>query len=316
MINQLKELKQKTEPLTSLDKQLEDAEVLFHLACDENDESALGDVKTEIAQFEGNLKAFTLKQTFTKEEDERNAFFSIQAGAGGTDACDWTSMLLRMYTRYAERKNFKAALLDYQANDEAGIKSAMLHIQGRWAYGYLKGEKGVHRLVRISPFDANARRHTSFAAVYVIPELEKVEADIDEKDLKYDFFHSSGPGGQNVNVTDSAVRITHLPSGLVVSCQNERSQHKNRAMAMKILTVRLYEKKKEEQEELVNKQYGNKTSVSWSNQIRSYTLQPYTLVKDHRTGCEVGNIQAVLDGELESFIEAFLFSSQSVTGKK
>ena len=307
-IEELKESKRCVDPVMSIAKQLEDAELLFQMACEENDFKAIGEVKHDLGPCEQELLALTLKTTFTEPEDERAAFLSIQAGAGGTDACDWAGMLLRMYVRYAERSRFKIILLDEQCEAEGGIKSATLHIQGKWAYGYLKAEKGVHRLVRMSPFDSSGRRHTSFAAVQLVPEMDEIIDEINEDDIKIDFYHSSGPGGQNVNVTDSAVRLTHLPSGIVVCCQSERSQHKNRATAMKVLQARLYQKNKEEQEAKIAKQYGNKASVSWSNQIRSYVLHPYTLVKDHRTNYEVGNINAVLDGGIDPFIEAYLLT--------
>jgi peptide chain release factor 2 len=306
VIGEMKEIKRLVEPLTNIGQQIEDMRILFELACEESDADAFNEVQQNLVRCEQDLVSLRLKATFTAEDDPRNAFLSIQAGAGGTDACDWASMLLRMYTRYAENRGYKTTLLDLQHEEEGGIKSATLQIQGKLAYGYLKSENGVHRLVRISPFDASGRRHTSFAAVHLVPEIADVNIDFNEKDLKIDFYRSSGPGGQNVNTTDSAVRLTHLPSGIVVCCQNERSQHKNRAMAMKVLQARIYQKSLDERQEKIAKQYGNKASVSWSNQIRSYVLQPYTLVKDHRTNFEVGNVAAVLDGEIEPFIEAYL----------
>lgn len=308
VIDEMKDVKHLVDPLTSIDKQMEDLNVLFQLACEEESSDAFAEVQKDMARCEKELVELELKTTFSSVEDNLNVFLSIQAGAGGTDACDWASMLLRMYTRYAENHGYKTTLLDVQHEEEGGIKSASLHVQGKLAYGYLKSENGVHRLVRISPFDSSGRRHTSFAAVHLVPEMEDVDIEVKEKDLKIDFYRSSGPGGQNVNTTDSAVRLTHLPTGIVVCCQNERSQHKNRAMAMKVLQARLYQKIQDEQREKISKQYGNKASVSWSNQIRSYVLQPYTLVKDHRTNFEVGNINAVLDGELEPFIESYLLS--------
>lgn len=307
IIEELKEVKGTVEPLLELKQKFEDAEMLLDLACEENDTAVIDEVAAEVGNIRDQLQAVTLKTTFTQEEDARNAFLSVQAGAGGTDACDWANMLFRMYLRYAERQNFKMEILDQQPEAEGGVKSATLHVQGKWAYGYLKSEKGVHRLIRISPYDASGKRHTSFAAVDVVPEFDDtIDADIDRKDIRIDFYRSSGAGGQHVNVTDSAVRITHYPTGLVVCCQNERSQHKNRAMAMKILQARVYQRRKEEQEENMFRLYGNKSSVSWSNQIRSYFLHPYTLIKDHRTDCETGNAYAVLDGDLQKFIEAYL----------
>ncbi len=234
---------------------------------------------------------------------------SIHAGAGGTEAQDWAQMLLRMYLRWTERRGFKANIVDLLQGEEAGIKSATFTVTGDYAFGYIKAEVGIHRLVRISPFDAGARRHTSFASVFVYPDIEDdVVIEIDEKDLRVDTFRSSGAGGQHVNKTDSAVRITHMPSGIVVQCQNERSQHMNRAMAMKLLKARLYEKEIEEREKEMDKIHASKKQIAWGSQIRSYILQPYQLVKDHRTGKEVGNVNAVLDGDLDGFIEAYLMS--------
>lgn len=239
------------------------------------------------------------------EHDSRNAILSIHAGAGGTESCDWSQMLMRMYTRWAERRKYFIKVLDLLLGEEAGIRNVTLLIEGDYAYGYLKAEKGVHRLVRISPFDANKRRHTSFALVEVLPEIEDVEVEIDVKDLKVDTFRASGPGGQYVNVTDSAVRITHLPTGIVVACQNERSQHKNRAIALKILRSKLYDLEKKKQKEKIE-QLRVKGDIGWGYQIRSYVLHPYTVVKDHRTGLEISNAQAVLDGEIDEFIIKYL----------
>jgi peptide chain release factor 2 len=243
------------------------------------------------------------------ENDFNNAIVNIHAGAGGTEAQDWADMLLRMYLRWAEKRGFKADIFDMLQGEEAGIKSATFTVNGDYAFGYLKAEVGIHRLVRISPYDANARRHTSFASVFVYPDIEdEVVIEIDDKDLRVDTFRSSGAGGQHVNKTESAVRITHLPSGIVVQCQNERSQHMNRAMAMKLLKARLYEKELEEREKEMDKIHASKKKIAWGSQIRSYILQPYQLVKDHRTGKEVGNVDAVLDGDLDGFIEAYLIS--------
>jgi peptide chain release factor 2 len=239
--------------------------------------------------------------------DKNNAILSINAGAGGTESCDWASMLLRMYTRWAEEKKFNVTMVDMLHGEEAGIKNVMLNIEGEMAHGLLKSEKGVHRLVRISPFDANKRRHTSFASVDVIPEVEdEVEIEIAQDDLRIDIFRSSGPGGQSVNTTDSAVRITHLPTGIVVQCQNERSQLQNRTMAMKILRARLYEKRMKEQEERLEKERGQKQKIEWGSQIRSYVMHPYSMVKDHRTDAETGNVAKVMDGDINMFIDAFL----------
>jgi peptide chain release factor 2 len=243
------------------------------------------------------------------ENDFNNAIVSIHAGAGGTEAQDWSEMMLRMYLRWAEKRGFKTELVDILQGEEAGVKSVTFIVNGDYAYGYLKAEIGIHRLVRISPFDANARRHTSFASLFVYPDIEDdVVIEIDDKDLRVDTFRASGAGGQHVNKTDSAVRITHLPSGIVVQCQNERSQHMNRATAMKLLKARLYEKEMEEREKELDKINASKKQIAWGSQIRSYILQPYQMVKDHRTGKEMGNVDAVLDGELDGFIEAYLMS--------
>jgi peptide chain release factor 2 len=241
------------------------------------------------------------------EQDPLNAIMSIHAGAGGTEAQDWAEMLLRMYMRWAEGKGYTATIIDYLPGDEAGIKSVSITIEGEYAYGFAKAEIGIHRLVRISPFDAGSRRHTSFASVFVYPEVnEEIVIDIDEKDLRIDTYRSTGAGGQHVNKTDSAVRITHLPTGIVVQCQNERSQHKNKAMAMKYLKSRLYERKLQEQNAKADELNKTKKDIAWGSQIRSYVLHPYKMVKDHRTNLEVGNVDRVLDGGIDGFIEAYL----------
>ena len=241
------------------------------------------------------------------EDDERNAILTVHPGAGGTESQDWAEILLRMYLRWCERRGFEKEIVEYQAGEEAGVKSATVTVSGDYAYGYLNAESGVHRLVRISPFDAARRRHTSFASVFVLPEVdESIEIEIDEKDLRIDTYRSSGAGGQHVNVTDSAVRITHLPTGIVVTCQNERSQHKNRATAMKILRARLYEHARREREEKMAAIEGAKKEIAWGSQIRSYVLHPYRMVKDHRTGVEIGDVDRVLDGDLDGLIEAEL----------
>ncbi len=307
VIESLKTAKQIVDPILTLSHQWEEMQILFELATEENDTQSLQNIVQNLEPFQAKLHSFILKNKFVDPDDFKNAFLSLQSGTGGTDACDWTYMLFRMYTKYANRQDFKVEILDYQAEEEGGIKNATLHIQGPWAYGFLKAERGVHRLVRISPFDASGRRHTSFAAVDVLPESEEEpDLEITEKDLRIDYYRSSGAGGQHVNVTDSAVRITHLPTGIVVCCQNERSQHKNRAIAMKILQARLLQKKKQEQQAAIAERYDAKGQVSWSNQIRSYFLHPYTLIKDHRTNYETGNAQPVLDGAIDGFIEAYL----------
>jgi peptide chain release factor 2 len=261
----------------------------------------------QLEEITKSLDSLELQSLLGDEEDIRNAIVSINPGAGGTESQDWAQMLLRMYLRWAERRGYVTEMLDHQYGEEAGIKGATFAVEGPYAYGYLKAESGVHRLVRISPYDASSRRHTSFASVFALPEVEEeMDLEIDEKDLRIDTFRSSGAGGQHVNVTDSAVRITHIPSGIVVSCQNERSQHKNKAIAMRILRARLYEVKKREKEEEMARLQDEKKEIAWGNQIRSYVLQPYRMAKDHRTEYEVGNVDAVLDGDLDGFIQAYL----------
>jgi peptide chain release factor 2 len=273
----------------------------------EGEEEAEIDLVALLAELRKMAAAKELAILFTGEHDRSNAFLTIHPGAGGTESQDWAQMLLRMYTRWVERKGFTFKYIDYQAGDEAGIKSTTLLVEGEFAYGLLSAEAGVHRLVRISPFDAGARRHTSFCAVFVSPELDDaIEVDINEDDLRIDTYRSSGAGGQHVNVTDSAVRITHLPSGLVVSCQNERSQHKNKSMAMKVLRARLFELELEKQQARLDKIQGEKKDIAWGSQIRSYVLHPYRMIKDHRTDFEVGNVDPVLDGDLDEFINNFL----------
>jgi peptide chain release factor 2 len=272
-----------------------------------DDNSILNEVTREIIDLENKIKSMETNAILSGERDRDNAIVSINSGAGGTEACDWAEMLLRMYLRWTEKKNFKAHILDILAGDVAGIKNVTFTISGDYAYGLMKAEVGVHRLVRISPFDSNARRHTSFASVGVIPEIsDDVEIVIDEKDLRVDTYRAGGAGGQHVNKTDSAVRITHFPSGIVVQCQNERSQHQNRASAMKLLKSKLYDIKMKEQEEKKEKLAGTKKKIEWGSQIRSYILQPYRLIKDHRTDFEVGNVEKVLDGDLDEFINKFL----------
>lgn len=295
-------------------KQGEEIAGLIKLAEEEKDESILPEIEKSIYRFNKELEKIELEALFTDEYDVNNAIVGFHAGAGGTESCDWANMLLRMYLRWAEKKGFESKILDILPGEEAGVKNATVIISGPYAYGYLKAESGVHRLVRISPFDANKRRHTSFASVDVIPELEEdIKVDIRDEDLRIDIYRASGPGGQGVNTTDSAVRIVHLPTGITVQCQNERSQHKNKAMAMKVLRARLYqyylEKRKEEMEE----KWGDKKDIAWGSQIRSYIFQPYTMVKDHRTGIEIGNVQAVMDGDIDPFIEAYLRQSKKNT---
>jgi peptide chain release factor 2 len=291
----------------SLKSEVEEAKGYFELAREEQDEETLKEVHSRVSRAEREIQAAEFKHMLGGENDPNNAIVSIHSGAGGTEAQDWSEMLLRMYLRWAERKGFQAQIIDYLPGEEAGVKSVTFTVNGEYAYGYLKAESGIHRLVRISPFDAGKRRHTSFSSVFVYPEIqEDIVVEINEDDLRVDTYRSSGAGGQHVNKTDSAVRITHLPTGIVVQCQNERSQHKNRAMAMKVLKARIYELKKKEQEEKMEQLHSTKKDIAWGSQIRSYTLQPYRLAKDHRTNLEVGNVDAVLDGDLDPFIEAFL----------
>ena len=277
------------------------------MAMEEEDVEASKEVAETLEKLETKVDSFELECMFSGEHDENNALLTIHAGAGGTEAQDWVDMLLRMYLRWAEEKDFKTDILDYLPGDEAGVKGVTVLIKGHYAYGYLRSEMGIHRLVRISPFDAGGRRHTSFASVFIFPELDdNIDIDINEKDLRIDTYRASGAGGQHVNKTSSAVRITHLPTGIVVQCQNERSQHRNKDMAFKMLRARLYEREKELQAKEQEGLHGEKKEIGWGSQIRSYILQPYRMVKDHRTNCEVGNVDGVLDGKLEPFIKAYL----------
>lgn len=294
------------------EKALEDQQVLLELAREEDNLEVAHEVLKALDFLERSIKAWELEAVLSGEHDKSNAILSINSGAGGTESQDWAQMLLRMYLRWAEGRGFRAEVLDLQPGEEAGIKNATVTMAGPYAYGYLKAETGVHRLVRISPFDANRRRHTSFASVLVVPEIEEaIEVQIDEKDLRIDTFRSSSHGGQHVNVTDSAVRIIHIPTGIVVTCQNERSQHKNRASAMKVLRSRLYEYYRRQQEEKLQRLEGEKKGIAWGSQIRSYVLAPYQLVKDHRSGVESTNVEAVLDGDIDLFIESWLFKSRN-----
>lgn len=303
----LASLKKEIERWESLYKRIEDACTLGELADEAEDEATYRELEELLPSLHAEVERHELTLLLSGEHDANNAIVNIHPGAGGTESQDWAAMLLRMYLRWAERRGYETEMLDYQEGEQAGIKNATVLISGPYAYGHLRAERGIHRLVRISPFDANARRHTSFASVHVTPELEDdIEVDIKPEDLRIDTFRAGGPGGQHVNRTDSAVRITHLPTGIVASCQNERSQHKNRAMAMRILRSRLYEYYRELQEQEEAKISGEKSDIAWGNQIRSYVFQPYRLVKDHRTDCETGNIEAVMDGEIDPFIEAYL----------
>lgn len=304
---ELKNLKDTLERYNNLVTAYEDIETLIEMAEEENDSDLLGEIEQEFAQFKKDFEELRIETLLSGEFDENNAVINIHAGAGGTESCDWTEMLYRMYTRWAEKKGFTIEVLDYLEGDEAGIKSVTFQVNGMHAYGYMKSEKGVHRLVRISPFNAAGKRQTSFAAVDVMPELDdNIEVDINDDDLRIDTYRSSGAGGQHINKTSSAVRITHIPTGVVVQCQNERSQHSNKDKAMKMLMSKLYLIKQQENLEKISDIRGEVTDNGWGSQIRSYVLQPYTMVKDNRTGCESGNAQAVLDGDIDSFINAYL----------
>jgi peptide chain release factor 2 len=306
VIAEKKRLVAEVEPVKDMSRATQDMIDLAEMADAEGDGAHLKEIEEEERRICARLDRLELAMTLRGKHDAADAYLSIHAGAGGTEACDWTSMLARMYNRWAERNGFKCSIVDTVAGEEAGIRSITLAFKGEYAYGYLKSEIGVHRLVRISPFDAKKRRHTTFASVDLVPEVEEVKVDIKESDLKIDTFRSGGAGGQHVNVTDSAVRITHMPTGIIVQCQNERSQHSNRAMALKLLTARLARIEEEKREAEIARQYGEKPDIAFGSQIRSYVLYPYKLVKDHRTAHSMGNADAVLDGELVGFIEAYL----------
>lgn len=305
-MQQLSTLKRSIEPYEKIKHEFDELKILFELGQEENDAQTFDEITKKLCGLKKEIEELEFKRVLSGEHDKSNAFLSIHPGAGGTESCDWAEMLLRMYLRWAEDKKFTTQTLEFLAGEEAGVKSVTVLVQGDYAYGYLKAEKGIHRLVRISPFDANRRRHTSFASVFVMPEVEEVEIEIKEEDLRIDTFRAGGPGGQHVNVTDSAVRITHLPSGIVVSCQTDRSQHKNKANAMAVLRSRVYEYYDEKQKEKISQIGGEKKDIAWGSQIRSYVFQPYTLVKDHRTNVEIGDGQRVMDGWIDPFIEAYL----------
>ena len=291
-------------------KDLEEMEILLQLIEEQKDEEEAQKLLDRIKKSEEAIDQMEFRRMLGGEHDERNAIVSINAGAGGTEAQDWVEMLLRMYLRWAEDKGYPTEIIDILSGDEAGLKNVTFTVNGRYAYGYLKAEVGIHRLVRISPFDAGARRHTSFASVFVIPEVpEDIVIEIDEKDLRIDTFRSSGAGGQHVNKTDSAVRITHLPTGIVVQCQNERSQHKNKATALKILKARLYGKEMKEKSEKLGELHSNKKEIAWGSQIRSYIMHPYKMVKDHRTDMVIHQVDRVLDGEIDDFMKAYLLNA-------
>lgn len=307
VISEMNHLKEKVVRMDELVQEFEDLEMMLELAKEENDESLLPDLQKGVKALSKAFNEFELELLLNEPYDKNNAILELHPGAGGTESMDWASLLLRMYTRWAEQRGYKVETLDYLPGEEAGVKSVTLLIKGHNAYGYLKTEKGVHRLVRISPFDSSGRRHTSFVSCNVMPEIDDdVQIDIRDEDLKIDVYRSSGAGGQHVNTTDSAVRITHIPTNIVVTCQTERSQIKNRERAMKILKARLYEKEIEERDRKLAEIQGEQKEIGWGSQIRSYVFHPYSMVKDHRTNIEIGNIQAVMDGEIDTFIDGFL----------
>ena len=307
-------LRQMLDQHAALAKAVEEQRLLLGMAAEEQDAETLREVEAGLADLAQRVRSQELQTVLFGEYDAGNAILSINAGAGGTESQDWAQMLLRMYLRWAEGKKLKTDVIDVLEGEEAGLKNVTVTVDGPYAYGYLRAEIGVHRLVRISPFDANKRRHTSFASVFVYPEVDDIDITIEDKDLRIDVYRSTGHGGQSVNTTDSAVRITHLPTGIVATCQDEKSQHKNKAKAMKVLRGRLYDHYKAQRDEELSKLEGNKQAIAWGSQIRSYVLAPYQLVKDHRTGEETGNVSAVLDGDLDRFIEAYLFRPPEATG--
>ncbi len=303
-LDEASSIRRKLDTLAELNKRISDAEVLIELGETE------AEVAKEVRAVERRFNEFELQNLLSDPHDKSNAIFSIHAGAGGTESCDWANMLLRMYQRYCESRGFQVDVADIQPGDEAGIKSATLLVRGDYAFGFLKAERGVHRLVRISPFDANKRRHTSFASVDVVAEVEDAEIELKMEDVRVDTFRSGGKGGQNVNKLETAIRMTHNPTGIVVQCQSERSQHQNRELAMKMLKARLYEKQQDEKRAALEKYYGEKGAIAWGNQIRSYVFQPYQMVKDLRTGYQTSDIQGVMDGDLDPFISAWLKAGQ------
>ena len=312
LLQERTQLSDKIDNYKALENDLDENRLLYEMAEEESDQQAIKEVSQQLEDLLPRVQKLSLKLMLDDPEDGNNAIVSINAGAGGTEAQDWAEILFRMYTRWVERKGYKTEMIDFQPGDEAGIKSVTFTAMGENAYGYLKSEKGVHRLVRISPFNANGKRHTSFASVFVYPELDnEIVVDIDEKDLRIDVFRASGAGGQHVNKTSSAVRITHLPTGISVQCQQEKSQHRNKDMAMKVLKSRLYESEKQKQDEKIQEMHDAKEDIAWGSQIRSYVLHPYQMVKDHRLGMDVGNVNAVLDGDIDQFIEGYLLSRKS-----
>ena len=313
-LNLLKErtlLTNQVERMKKLSIELEESDIMLELGLEEDDEDTVQEVVKQVELIGGQIKKLSVELMLDGEDDKNNAIVSINAGAGGTEAQDWAEMLYRMYLRWVERKGFNVSVIDFQPGDEAGIKSVTFTASGEYAYGYLKAENGVHRLVRISPFNTNGKRHTSFASVFVYPELNnQIVVDIDDNDLRIDVYRASGAGGQHVNKTSSAVRITHVPAGIVVQCQQEKSQHRNKEMAMKVLKARLYRLEKRKQEEKIHEMHSSKDEIAWGSQIRSYVLHPYQMVKDHRINLEIGNVNNVLDGEIDPFIEGVLLSGK------
>lgn len=306
-MKELKSLKDDVATFAKLQEQFEDIETLIEMANEENDTSLIEEVETELAEFAETFEGIRMKTLLSGEYDKDNAILSLHAGAGGTESCDWAAMLYRMFTRWASDKGFEVEVLDSLDGDEAGIKSITFQVNGENAYGYLKSEKGVHRLVRISPFNAAGKRQTSFVSCDVMPDIEEdIDIEINDDDIRVDTYRSSGAGGQHINKTSSAIRITHFPTGIVVQCQNERSQHMNKDKAMQMLKAKLYLLKQQENEKKAAGIRGEVTEIGWGNQIRSYVMQPYTMVKDHRTGVETGNVDSVMDGKLDLFINGYL----------
>ena len=307
VVQELKGARAVTEEFQKAERDVTDAAELFQMALDESDQATAKEIEAQLKGLQDEVDRLELKSFLSEPADSLGAVVSIHPGAGGTESQDWAEMLLRMYLRWAEQSGFETEMLDYQAGDEAGLKDATFEVNGDYAFGYLKAESGVHRLVRISPFDASGRRHTSFASVFVFPQVtESVEVEVNEAEIRVDTFRASGAGGQHVNKTDSAVRLTHIPTNIVVSCQNERSQHRNRESAMKILRARLYARQLEEDRRKLDVLYDQQKEIAWGSQIRSYVFQPYTMVKDHRTNFEMGDVQAVMNGAIDGFIDAFL----------
>ena len=309
-IRERNELSRLVDRTGALQAELSELRLLWEMASEEENETFEPEIQDGLRRLRQEFHDFELTVVLSGEHDRKTAIISIHAGAGGTESQDWAQMLLRMYTRWAERRGYKVEIVDLLPGDEAGIKSATITVGGDYAYGYLKGETGVHRLVRISPFDAARRRHTSFVSVSVIPEVEDVEVVVKDDEIRVDVFRSSGPGGQGVNTADSAVRMTHLPTGIVVSCQNERSQLRNRDTAMRVLRARLYQIADQKRKTELDQLTGDKKDIAFGSQIRSYVFAPYQLIKDHRTNVEIGNVDAVMDGDIDPFIEAFLFSGR------